>query len=224
MTFPATIPATGGEHTENGVTYIVRNSRWEKLKQPRVVYAGNQGGVDHGTQAAGKNWFYCEWDVAQKKAVERLRVTAAFRVNAVCYAGMGVYVAGGSAGWMDNSHYKETDGQVRWASSGDGASEQSWESSSPAWPDNNIFLAYPATSRKCKAGSPQFADITLQAIDGSNTLLCWKFYSNIVTDNLIVWNTARARIDKPITDLTALSIGLTDGAHFQYGRMSAEVY
>ena len=223
MTFPATIPAAGAEHTENGVTYIVRNSRWEKLKQPRVVYAGNRTPIDGGTQAAGQNWFYGEWDVAQKKAVERARITAAFRVNKPCYAGMGLYDSGAGA-WMPNSHYTETDGQVRWASTGNGSNEQSWANSSPAWPNNNIFLAYPATSRKCKAGSPQFADITLQAIDGSNTLLCWKFYSNVVTDNLVIWNTARAKIDKPITDLTGLSIGLTDGAHFQYGRMSAEVY
>lgn len=221
MAFPASTSAAGTVHFDNNEGYVLRNSRWEKLQQPRVVTGGDQGDVIDGGLRATGSWFYNSWGAVQRGSFEGVRIMLAFRTAANSHASIGFWSTSVND-WLPKAHYSESDGQVRWAGGGNGWSYPDWKFSNT--PSTSLFLGSPASDRLCKALMPQFADINLMALDESHTLLCWKFYSNINSSNYVVWNTARSVIDKPITDLTGCVAVLDTGVNFSHARMDAEVY
>lgn len=221
MAFPATVPGNGTLHEEDGVEHIVRNGRWEKLLLPCVAVSGTADDVQDSaadSDALGREWVVNRWSVVQHSPTERARIQAAFHVNKACYAKVGFWSKSLNT-WLPGSEYKEMDGLVRWAGAGNGQGVQSWQTDG-----SYIQLGHPDATRQCNPRRPQFADLALSAINGSSCLLSIRFYSACVTDNFLMWNTARSVIAKPITDFTAVVFGLTDGSHFTGAKIVTEVF
>jgi len=218
MTFPATVPAAGTIHTENRETYIVRSGRWEKYKTPAVALAGDGAG-DGGNTARSTDNFYCAWGRSQHMPTRHVRIAIGFNVATACNVAI-TFWGRRENKWLANDVYTEHDGQIRWADTGNGGSYHFWDLAGA----NGIYLGYNDATRKCQPNAMQFADITLFGMNAQNTLLTWKFYSDSVTGNVLIWSTARSVITSPITNLTGCKCALTDNSVFQQGRMDAEVY
>lgn len=223
MSFPRS-PANEQRHTENAANYIWRNSRWEKLLMPCVNVSGETSdlvGKAASTVSAGKDWFYCDIDSLQHHAVERIRMVAAFSTNTETYSGFGIW-SKSDGDFMAATKYGDKNGLTRWAQDGGGGMQN------PNWTtnrNNSLSMGSRDTTRRCKPSEPQFLDCSFAAVDEQHCIMSWRFISVVTFGAVPIFNTARAVINKPITDIGAVFMDLADAsATFEHGRIDVEVF
>jgi len=215
MAFPATVPSNGTRRTEDGVDFIVRNGRWEKLIAP----AGVSGGV-----FAGKTWTEINWTGIQDRPRSMIQIYAAMTPAADANIDVGFWSAGGGA-FLPSSSYvpSKAAGLVDW---GDGGQERLNWSSPNAFNHNGFWLAnFDNSTRFSAANRPQILAMKLLKAGASVTMISWEFYQQVnYAGNATTVNTCKMAVNKPLNDLTRMFFRVDGTKTFASGHATVEVY
>ena len=216
MAFPATIPADGTRHIEDGVPYIVRGGRWQKLTVP----AGVSGGV-----FANKSYTEIDWGGIQDRPRSMILIKAAMTPKVDANIDVGFFSRTDNKYIESATHYDhgQSCGLVNY---GDGGVEALDWNSPNAFHVNGFWLAnFDNSTRFSAANRVQMATIRLLKTGSNEILCCWEFYQQVnYSGHPTVINTCKMPIKRAISDLTKMFFRVDGSKQFASGRATVEIF
>ena len=228
MAFPATMPASGTEHVEDGVKWYVRNGRWHRF--PEVVTT-KEGGPELNSPSvstfSGSSGVTILRPVLEFGAVNGRKPTQLIHVDANCYVNqnrtnIGLRIFRNNR-WIDfsqkNVNFRQAYGFTRWFNSGEHHTD--WYAVQPF--TTQIWLGDAADRDRLLAAHKA----SILSLD----IMYWSATESFMRSTLMMSGGTNATLYTKVKMLVKVniseidSLGLTlDGGMFDDGRLSAEWY
>ena len=214
MAFPATVPAENTRTVQDGVTYIAKSGRWEKLSIP--------GGVTGGT-FVNRTWTAIDWSGLQSRPLNMISIKAAMTPKVDTDIDVG-FLGASINKYIPSSYYEaaHSAGLVNWGTSG--TERLDWNVPT-AFRSDSFWLANPEpNTRHSAANRPQVLTMKLLKISDTKTMISWEFFQVVSdTPHPLVMNTCKMQLNWGMGDITGMFFRCITG-EFASGRTTVEVY
>lgn len=212
MAFP--IPVPDNERppiTEGGAEFRgLFHGRWGKRNLPEYCTSPH----NHSTQQFNL-WFPSFGYGAARNFVS---VKFAFQTDSNTTIWFAMYDQPSGA-WLEKARIQDASGLVNW---GDGGATSS-NYSPTGWGGESMMPSIPDATRLAKPTLPQFMDVWLVRAGANQTVMSWRYYSQVVTDSALCTNYGKCDLTIGIDRIKAFNMGTNTGK-LTHAMMSAEIY
>lgn len=213
MAFP-NIVTNGSLHTEGTVDFYGANNKWRRRIYPQNDMRGQAGSASVAHNSVQFDIRFDSWDVPRNMVVIHGTIQPVQDTEVHCQFYNTVTNA-----WIPKASFRDPSGIVNWGEGG--LESRSWNKGN--FGAINWFPSIRDSTRVLKGGNPQLIRITLLKVDTNVTVVGWQFYSECVTNAVMIANYAKMDIPVAIENINVFRIGVESGTLYE-GRLIANIY